>query len=95
MTLRGVDDLEAAGADFVVCSRVADLPPLSSFPRDVQGLARQARHDSQREPCGRCGEPILVSNRSPRHVARVCSHCIQDIQAIAAKANALTVRTPQ
>lgn len=86
MTMRPVDQVEAAQADFVVCMRQADLMPISSLPPQVQPLAREERQRSTRQPCESCGETILVSDAAPPGVPRVCTHCHQGIKRIAARA---------
>lgn len=88
MTFRGVDAVEAAGADFVVCGRVADLPPISSLPKAVQSDAAASRRDSTRMPCEGCGETILRGPLAPPGVPAICTHCHKDVRAIAARAAA-------
>ena len=83
MTFRSVDPLEAAQADFLVCMRVTDLPPISALPPQVQQLARESRQASTRQPCASCGEPILVGAEAPPGPKRVCTYCHQGVKRVA------------
>lgn len=85
MTFRAVDPLEAAQADFYVCFRQADLPPISGYPPAVQRDVAQNRQTSTRQPCESCGETILVSADPPPNVPRICTHCHESVRRVASR----------
>lgn len=87
MTMRSVTPLEAEGADFVVCVRVADLGPISGYPKHVQELVREVRNRSERMACQGCGEPVLVDvTVVPVAPPKVCTHCMASIKDMADRA---------
>lgn len=86
MSLRSVDQAEAAQADFVACFRVADLPAISAFPASIQAEVRENRRHSTRQPCEKCGETILVSAGNPAGIPRICTHCHEQVRQLATRA---------
>ena len=88
MTMRDVSEAEAAQADFLVCLRVADLPPISRYPADVQGVVRETRQRSVKANCQGCNERILVDTAHPTDVPPICTHCHNRIKDTVARAQA-------
>ena len=86
MTLRGVDKLEAGSADFAVCARVDQLPPISRLPVAVEADAAALRRRSTRQACEGCGAPILVGPDVPPGPKRVCTDCMATVQRTVARA---------
>ena len=86
MTFRAVEQAEAAQADFVVCFRLKDAPPISAYPKAVQAEVAAGRQVAIRQPCESCGETILAAPDNPPGIPRICTHCHNKVQELAKRA---------